>query len=238
MLRIAICDDDEIAVRTLTDKILNYNHFDDPDFELKPFLAGDRFLNSHKQAPFDVVFLDINMPEMSGFDIAEQINKYSEALIVFVTAHDELVYSSIKFRPFRFIRKAYLDTELPEALAAVNEELIKRNAERKFIFQTKAGEVFVDLARVEYIEIYSHRLMVHLIDNEVLQCCGSLSGLEQKLCSHSFVRTHKSYIVNCKYIYSFEKNRLLLDDRTAIPVSRYKYESVKEKYRNYLRRTI
>ena len=184
------------------------------------------------------VALDIDMPEISGFDIAEQVNNASETFIIFVTSHDELVYSSIKFRPFRFIRKAYLDMELSEVMAAVNEEFIKRNAERKFVFQTKSGEVFVDLAQVEYIEIYSHLLMVHLNDTEILECCGSLSDLEQKLSNNGFIRTHKSFLVNCKYIYSIENRQLLLDDKTAIPVSRYKIESVKEKFRDYLRRTI
>ncbi len=238
MLRIAICDDDEILLRTLTDKIRKQNHSACSPLEIKTFLLGEDFLNSQRLSPFDIVFLDIDMPEISGFDIAEQVNNASETFIIFVTSHDELVYSSIKFRPFRFIRKAYLDMELSEVMAAVNEEFIKRNAERKFVFQTKSGEVFVDLAQVEYIEIYSHLLMVHLNDTEILECCGSLSDLEQKLSNNGFIRTHKSFLVNCKYIYSIENRQLLLDDKTAIPVSRYKIESVKEKFRDYLRRTI
>ena len=238
MLRIAICDDDEILLRTLTDKIRKQNHSACSPLEIKTFLLGEDFLNSQRLSPFDIVFLDIDMPEISGFDIAEQVNNSDETLIVFVTSHDELVYSSIKFRPFRFIRKAYLDMELPEVTTAVNEEFIKRNAERKFIFRTKSGEAFVDLNFVEYIEIYSHWLMVHIKDNDCLECYGSLSDMERELNNYDFVRTHKSYLVNCRYIYSIEKNQLVLDDKTVIPVSRYKTESVKQKFRNYLRRTI
>lgn len=238
MLKIAVCDDDKTMLATIENKIdISYKQ-NNTEHEIHTFLSGKNFLNSHKKSHFDVVFLDIDMPETNGFDIAEQVNSISETLIVFVTSHDELVYSSIKFRPFRFIRKSYLETELNEVLTAVNAEFMKRCAERKFMFQTKFSEVFVDLSLVEYIEIYGHQLMVHLKDNECLECYGSLSDMERELNNFDFVRTHKSYLVNCKYIYSIEKSQIMLDDKTVIPLSRYKIESVKQSFRNYLRRTL
>lgn len=238
MLKIAVCDDDENMLAVLADKIGSVYKQDSISFEIRTFSSGEVFLNSHNENSFDVVFLDIDMPEISGFDIAEQVNNFGETLIVFVTSHDELVYSSIKFRPFRFIRKSYLETELNEALTAVNAEVVKRNAARKFLFQTKSGEAYVDLNCVEYIEIFGHWLLVHIKDNESLECYGSLSDMENELNNFDFVRTHKSYLVNCKYIYSIEKNQLVLDDKTVIPVSRYKAEFVKQNFRNYLRRTL
>lgn len=238
MLKIAVCDDNETMLRSLTDKISATYKQNNIEFEIRSFLSGEIFLNSHKEHPFDVVFLDIDMPTISGFDIAEQVNNADETLIVFVTSHDELVYSSIKFRPFRFIRKTYLETELGETLTAVYTELMKRNAASKIMLQTKSGEVLADLNLVEYIEIFSHRILVHIKDNECLECYGSLSGMEHELSNYGFVRTHKSYLVNCRYIYSIEKNQIVLDDKTVIPVSRYKAETVKGKFRSFLRRML
>lgn len=238
MLKIALCDDDENMLSVLAEKIGSIYKQDSTAFEICTFSSGEIFLNSHKEHPFDVVFLDIDMPKIGGFDIAEQVNYIGETLIVFVTSHDELVYSSIKFRPFRFIRKTYLETELNEVLVAVYTEFQKRNAARKFLFQTKSGEAYVDLNCVEYIEIFGHWLLIHIKDNESLECYGSLSDMEHELNDFDFVRTHKSYLVNCKYIYSIEKNQIVLDDKTVIPVSRYKVESVKQNFRNYLRRTL
>lgn len=238
MLKIALCDDDETMLSVLAEKIGSVYKQDSTAFEICTFSSGEFFLNCHKEHPFDAVFLDIDMPKIGDFDIAEQVNYIGETLIVFVTSHDELVYSSIKFRPFRFIRKTYLETELNEVLAAIYTEFQKRNAARKFLFQTKSGEAYVDLNCVEYIEIFGHWLLVHLKDNESLECYGSLSDMEHELNNFDFVRTHKSYLVNCKYIYSIEKNQIVLDDKTVIPVSRYKVESVKHNFRNYLRRTL
>lgn len=204
------------------------------EINIEKFSFGKELLKAHKYNAFDAVFLDIDMPEINGFDIAEKIN----TLIVFVTSHDELVYSSLKFRPFRFIRKTHLEDELPETIAAVNSEISKQNAGRKFSFRTKTGEVFLDVGNIEYIEIYGHWLRVSVAGGEPLECYGSLTTLEEQLAELDFVRVHKSYLVNLKYIYSIEKTLIILDNKTAIPLSRYKAADVKDRFKKYLRSAL
>lgn len=238
MIRAAICDDEQTIIDILHKNIVNELEQQGVLFCIQTFTSGKEFLSIHEDNPFDTIFLDIDMPEISGFDIAERINKIGEPLIIFVTSHDELVFSSIKFRPFRFIRKSYLDNELPETLYAVIAEVTKRNTGSKFVFQAKSGEVITDLGNVEYIEIYGHWLKVHIKDNEPLECYGSLSDFEKQLEEYDFVRTHKSFLVNCKYIFAIEKNQVILDDKTAIPLSRYKNDIVKNKFKNLLRSTL
>ncbi len=123
-------------------------------------------------------------------------------------------------------------------MEAVVNEVTKQNFEKKYAFQTRFGKTFVNLGSVEYIEIYGHRLRVRIKDSEPLECCGSLSDLEKELGDHDFVRTHKSFLINCKFIFSIERNQVILDDKTAIPLSRYKSEAVRRKFKNILRRTL
>lgn len=232
-MRIAICDDDADFAdnfRTLMEKELAALHVG-PNISV--YNDGEVFIADRLEC--DAVFLDIDMPAVNGFDIAEQINRMGETLIVFVTMHDELVYSSIKFRPFRFIRKSHLTDELPEVLSALNKTICKRNAGRKFEFQTKTGSVFLDISSIEYIEIYGHWLHVCVDGGEDLECYGSLSEFEKALAPFDFIRTHKSYLVNCKYIYAIEKGQIILDDKTEILLSRYRAGEVRDKFRNYIR---
>lgn len=238
MVRAAICDDEKAMLDQLKERILTEYKRQNIEICVEIFISGGEFLKAHKDKAFDVVFLDIDMPHINGFDIAESTNDSESTLIVFVTTHDELVYSSIKFRPFRFIRKSYLESELPEALNAVNAEISKRNAGRKFPLKTQTGEVFLDIGNIEYIEIYGHWLRVSVLGGEFLDCYGSLSALEEQLSALDFVRVHKSYLVNLKYIYSIEKTQVILDDKTAIPLSRYKAADVKIKFKNYLRSAL
>ena len=238
MIRVAICDDEPAMLDCFCERISEEFKRQGEDIQISKFTSGQDFLNFQKAEPFDAVFLDIDMPEMSGFDIAERINGIGDTLIVFVTSYDELVYSSLKFRPFRFIRKSYLDIELSETLNSVTAEVLKLKGSRKFTFQSKAGETFVDLQNVIYIEIYGHWLRVYIKDDEPLDCYGSLTDFEKQLEKYDFIRTHKSYLVNCKYIFSIEKNQVILDDKTEIPLSRYKTETVKNKFKNLLRSTL
>lgn len=238
MIRAAICDDEPAMLDYLHEHISREFEPQDADVHIDKYISGKDFLNSHKTNPYDVVFLDIDMPEINGFEIAEQINNIAEALIVFVTLHDELVFSSLKFRPFRFIRKEYLDNELPETLENIITEITKKKSSVKFAFQTKSGETSVNLNNIIYIEIYGHWLRVCRKDGEPLECYGSLSNFEKQLDEYDFVRTHKSFLVNSKFIFSVEKNQVVLDDKTVIPLSRYKVDAVKTKFKKMIRRTL
>ncbi len=241
MLRAAICDDEANFLNHIHKRISEELRNRGAECSLDKFISGENFLEAHREQPYDVVFLDIDMPQTNGFDVAEQINALNtsgETLIVFVTSHDELVYSSFKFQPFRFIRKAYLEQDLSEIIDAVISKITERAAEKKFTLHAKNGDVVIDLRSLEYIEIYGHRLLVHLKNGEPLECYGSLSELEKELLRYDFVRTHKSYLVNCACIYSIEKNQVILDDKTAIPLSRYKSETVKNKFVKLLQGTL
>lgn len=237
-MRIAVCDDNVVMLNFLCDEINKEFKNNGVDFALDRFENGADFLSVYETAPFDFVFLDIDMPNINGFEIAERINKDNSSLIVFVTSHDELVYSSFRFQPFRFIRKNHIAAELPETVKALAERINERTAARHFEVRTSSGNVFLDLNDVEYIEIYGHWLRITVKNSDAIECYGSLSDFEKRLVPHNFVRTHKSYLVNCKYIYSIEQKQVVLDDNTVIPLSKYKIESVRNKLRSYLRSMI
>lgn len=236
-MRLAICDDDMDFVERLKSMVEAGFAQMDASPAVSIYSSSEAFVSENPAC--EAVFLDIDMPSVNGFEIAENLSRSgSGTLIVFVTSHDELVYSSIKFQPFRFIRKSHLESELPEAVEALNEAVLKQMAGKKFRLQTKTGEVFLDVNTIEYIEIYGHWLRVCVNGGEVLDCYGSLSTLEAQLAPFDFVRTHKSYLVNCRYIYSIEKRRVILDDRTEILLSRYKADGVRSRFRDFIRRGI
>lgn len=236
MIRAAICDDELTMLDYLYAHISGEFERHSADIHIDKYTSGKDFLNAYKAEPYDVVFLDIDMPKISGFDIAEKISE--KALIIFVTTHDELVYSSLKFQPFRFIRKTHLDNELSESLSAVIERIAKHSAERKIEFQTKDRKIFLFADEIEYIEVYGHWLRVVVNKGEPIECYGSLSDFEKVLAPIGFVRTYKSYLVNFKYVYSLEKTKVVMDNKNEIPLSRYKTAEIKEKFKEYLRSAL
>lgn len=241
MIKIAVCDDDIIMTEFIGEAVLSeyFKYDNEVIVDNVDNHAILQITNNH----YDIIFLDIDMPDISGFDIAEKLNSNSgDTLIIFVTSHDELVYSSIKFKPFRFIRKTYLESELPEAAAASVAAIHNIRNSEKLIFRTKNGEVITPLKKIVFLEIYDHNILVHTDDNKIIQCTGNLSAYEQQLSEISklsgceFIRPHKSYLVNCIFIDNVSTNEILLDSGINIPLSRYKAKDIKSQYLNYLRR--
>lgn len=236
MIRAAICDDESTMLDYLYEHISKEFERQKANVQIDKYTSGKDFLNAYKAEPYDVVFLDIDMPKISGFDVAEKISE--KALIIFVTTHDELVYSSLKFQLFRFIRKTRLNDELSETVSAVIEHIAKRKAEKKIEFQTKDRKIFLFADEIEYIGVYGHWLRVVVTTGEPIECYGSLSEFEKILAPIGFVRTYKSYLVNLKYVYSIEKTNVVMDNKTEIPLSRYKAAEIKEKFKEYLRSVL
>ena len=109
MLRIAICDDDQALLHSYKNRIKALFESKHVDAIIFDYTKGSKLITECKEVPFDLIFLDIDMPEMSGFDVAEKINDINaDTVIIFVTNEEQLVYRSLRYSPFRFIRKAYL----------------------------------------------------------------------------------------------------------------------------------
>lgn len=233
MIRAAICDDENTVLDYLYEHVSKEFEKQGVDVHIDKYISGRNFLNAHKKEQYDAVFLDIDMPEISGFDVSEKISE--KALIIFVTTHDELVFSSLKFQPFRFIRKSYIDNEIEETVKAISDKVLKNRANRRIKFQTREKEIYIFASNIEYIEVYDHWLRVYTNGDKTIECYGSLLEFEKTLAPIGFARTHKSYLVNLKYLNSIEKSQVILDNGTEIPVSRYKASEVREKLKEYLR---
>ena len=143
MIRIAIVDDEKIILNSIHKKIEKILYDLNVEFEIQDFTIGKIALKEITEKEFDIIFLDIDMPEVSGMEIAKIIRMQEENIdIVFITNKDELVYDAIKFAPFRFIRKSRFDEEIPEALQdnpLLNDVAIKGTARKKALYAITYG---------------------------------------------------------------------------------------------------
>ena len=117
--KIAVVDDEENDLKHECDHISDF--FSSTDIELNTYRDALHFpINTN----FDVLFLDIDMPHISGLELAKEYKKrHQNALIIFITSHNELVYKACNIHPFDFIRKENLDIEMPDVLEEINYQL-------------------------------------------------------------------------------------------------------------------
>lgn len=235
MIKIAICDDDKVIldyvynrVKLICDELTTEAH-------IEGFLQGDKFLSQQEDGinSFDILFLDIDMPLVTGFDIAKLIRKSDEkTIIIFLTSRDELVYESFKYRPFRFIRKQKLDEELSEVLAsAINS--IQKSIVHKYNFNTDLGEVILFVEDILYIECINRKVYLKTEEREYYVKGSQFNQVVSEFLDKNFILIHRTCLVNLKYIFSIGKIDITLDNGTMLPMSRYKTKDVKRAFLLY-----
>lgn len=227
-MEIAICDDEKLFIGVLSEKLseaMNKNHI---KYNITAFLNGSELISSLNDPSnrFDVVFLDVDMPVANGEDVAEYIISSKKSIpVIFVTNHDDFVFSSFKYRPFGFLRKSHVDSELEEAVIRLDNYLSKSGQCYTFTFQGKL--ISLPYNKIKYIEAYGHEVIIHTTDADI-RTTRSLSETEKALSSYGFIRVHKSFIVNTRFIFSVERNNIILTDNSSLPVSRTKNEEIKQ----------
>ncbi len=107
MIRIAVVDDQKNDLAYIKKGIGKQLDLRNIKYKLYLYIDASKLLQDNENDPFDVVFLDIDMPQLTGMDAAESINNISpKTIIVFVTNHDELVYKAYRFKAVGFVRKS------------------------------------------------------------------------------------------------------------------------------------
>ena len=235
MIKIAICDDDKVILDYIYNRIKLICDDLKAETHIEGFLHGDIFLSQEKNSihSFDILFLDIDMPIVTGFDIAKIIrNSNEKTIIVFLTSKEELVYESFKYRPFRFIRKQKVDEELCEVLASAIKS-IQKSIVHKYNFNTDVGEVILPIEDILYIECINRKVYLKTKEREYHVKGSQFNHVVSEFLDKNFILIHRTCLVNLKYIFSIGKIDITLDNGTMLPMSRYKTKDVKRAFLLY-----
>ena len=233
MIKTAVCDDEKIVLDEICSKV--QNAFSEINCTAEIFKTHKPFdLVEHiKNNTTDVLFLDIDMPSLSGMDIAQfLIDCNAEILLVFVTSHDTLVYQSFRYHPFGFIRKSHFDEEIGAVVKSIADELQKRN--EHFSFKTNEGFFKVPFEDIIYFESESNYINLHCTDNQY-RFRGTITSLENELKAKGFIRTHKGFLVNQQNIFAIKGDDIELSSKELLPIGRTNRESVKKAILRYMR---
>lgn len=232
----AICDDEPEMLNKIysdvSDEFTSRNIAAECEKISDPFELLDRLKNTK----IDVVFLDIDMPNISGMDIAKIINDEKiDTAIVFVTCHDMLVYDTFKYRPFDFIRKSHFDCEIGGVIDRIVSHLQTRQVD---IVMRKGAEIIrVVTNDIIYIESVGNYVNIYTA-NGCEKYRDTLSSIEQQAGDANLIRVHKGFIANLNHIERLTGDELIMTDGTHIPVGRMYEKSVKSKILESFRRQV
>lgn len=225
-------DDEPLALELLRTYIseipeLNLLHtFDDA-------LEGAAYLKLHET---DLLFIDINMPDISGLDLVAAIE--NKPLVIFTTAHKKYAHIGFELEAIDYLLKPISPERFQKAVTRAQEQfqLRKRITEPEwepFMVRSEYKMIRIDPAQIEYIESMEDYIKIFLIDtNRPVLTLMSLKTILEKLPESGFSRVHRSFIVGEKQIHSIVNKKISLKSGKEIPVSDT-YLSFIEKWKNH-----
>jgi len=241
MIRAIIIDDEKTSRDALLGLITRYCNNVTIVEQANGYKTGIAAIEKHKP---DLVFLDIQMPDGSGFQLLEDL-KEIDFEVIFTTAFDQYAIKAIKYSALDYLLKPIVPSDLVSAIqklekkkngSEINSSIkvlldnIKSKSEPKKIVLSTLDQIHVvsieDIVRCESDGCYTRFIFN---DGKVLLICKTLKEYEILLEDQNFLRPHKSHLINIKYISGYLKNEggsILMTDGMTIPVSRRKRDKV------------
>ncbi len=217
-LRAVIVDDEPTARRTLQNLIENYTNEVEVIGTAEDVLTGVKLIN--KTSP-DLVFLDVRMPNYSGFSLIEYFEEL-EFKIIFTTAYEEYASRAFMKGASGYLLKPIDIDDLNSSIERIKTEFQKKQVE-DIIKDTKStslnlksrlltlpfvgGLIKLNLDEIMYFEAKGRQVMIHLLDDENLLANLSLKTIQDILSKTAFIRIHKSYVVNFMHIKKYTKGK-------------------------------
>ena len=222
-MRIAICDDEEIyrvELKTILDKLLI-----NVDYDIDTFDDGRQLMESFSKAPYDLVFLDIEMPAVDGITLAKSIRSRSEnVFIVFLTGHIEYALEGYEVNALRYLTKPVDIGKLKEVIRYVQE---KQGSARQLIIREDGEEILIDIGDVIYMESMNQNVRIVSAKGEHI-IRYNIGDFEEQLKNDGFFRIHRGYLISLSKVKKLVKSDVIMEDGTALPVSRSNLKPLKE----------
>jgi len=243
MIKAIIIDDEKTSRDTLSGLLKRYCKNVEVIAEAEGYETGLDVLK--KQKP-DVIFLDIQMPDGSGFKLLEDLDNINFE-VIFATAFDQFAIKAIKYSALDYLLKPINPEDLINSIEKLEQKIQKGydntsmkfllntvknpnfDTQKKIALSTSEGIHIVDIDNIIRCESDDYYTRFFLKDGKVIMISKTLKENEELLSDYNFIRTHKSHLINLKYVKSYlrmDGGSIIMTDGSNIPVSRRKREQI------------
>ncbi|MEI6173628.1 MAG: LytTR family DNA-binding domain-containing protein [Bacteroidota bacterium] len=232
MIRCIAIDDEPLALKQIADYIRK-----------TPFLelAGQcesalQAIELLEKTPVDLMFVDVNMPDLSGIDFVKTLE--NPPFIVFVTAYSEYALEGFRVDAIDYLLKpiSYSDflksaNKVKTWFDAMQQKPAEVMSNKDFLFIKSEYKILrINFDDIKYIEAMSEYIRIHLVNSKPVMTQLSMKSIEDQLPEDRFMRVHRSFIINLSKISVIERNRIVFDGTVYVPVS----DQYKSKFQNYI----
>jgi len=241
MIRAIIIDDEKTSRDALEGLISRYCNNVTIVEQANGYNSGIEAIHKHKP---DLVFLDIQMPDGSGFQLLEDVKDVNFE-VIFTTAFDQYAIKAIKYSALDYLLKPIVPSDLVAAIQKVDQKknsldrnssisvlldnIKSKNEPKKIVLCTSDNIFVVEIGNIIRCESDDYYTRFYIKDDKTIIISKTLKEYEDLLGEQYFIRPHRSHLVNLKFVKGFNKNDggyILMLDGTKIPVSRRKRDKI------------
>ena len=227
-----ICDDEQKYIDEIKKCLCDYC------YDHSIIYKVDSFTNStsaiHSPNTYNIAFLDIEMDNISGLDLAKSLkDKNKNVIVFFITAYEKYIDDAMDLFALRFIKKPIdnmrLYSGIDKAVDLINEDEIS------FFLKSSGTAIRVRANEIMYIEIGNHKTIIYT-ENNNYDSAENLDYWEHKLTNVCFSRPHKSFMLNMDYVDKYQRNEVTLKNGKIIPVAYRNQKNFRKIFWDYLKR--
>lgn len=230
-VKIAICDDEQHICSQLEELLIETLKEKSVDYEIDVFYSGTVFCKQLKNKEYDLIFLDIELPQNSGIDVGKYIRETlgnEEVQIAYISAKERYAMKLFDFRPINFLVKP-LDRAKVDKVLKKYFTITKQN-DIMFEYKKRAEYYRIPMSEIMYLESKGRKVRIHSKKGED-EFYGSLEKIySNKLKNHKFLFIHKSIIVNYHYIKRISYEEVTMLNDVVLPISQSHRKAIKTIY--------
>lgn len=240
MLNIALCEDqlsDIDRIHVFLSEYRDHNPY--ALFRVAVFSnAADILASVEAGNHYDICLMDVIMPGMDGITAAKALRAAnSDVVIIFTTVSKEFAVEAFSVKAANYLIKPIAREEffvaMDQAIASLG-----RQVERYTTIHTQRGNQMEKLSDILCVEVMGHSLCYHLSEDRQVKSKVLRVSFEEAAADlfedSCFIRPHRSFLVNARFIHKLTKNSFLMDNGMQVPISRLRYADVKDQYMQYL----
>lgn len=231
MIRIGICDDDEVIASRLEDMIRQIEKQCDELFAVTVYHSGKEMYEdlNDSRVVFEIIFLDIAMPQMDGVEVGYRIREElddSITQIVYISSQSNYAMNLFQIRPFDFLIKPFsIDTV--EAVIRSALKTIQRGQQRFTVMIGRAKDIVkIRYSDIIFFQSHARKIKLHTI-NEDYEFYEKMDRIYEEVESKNFLYIHKSYIVNYSHIIRMTYESVYMSDGSELTISPSKRKQIR-----------
>jgi DNA-binding LytR/AlgR family response regulator len=231
-LRCIAIDDEPLALDIIMEYIEKSPYLE----SLGRFTNGVKALEFLEENPVDLIFIDIQMPDLTGFQLIEKLKV--KPLIIFTTAYGKYAVDGFKVDAIDYLLKPVDQPDFDKAVNKARDWFATKanvKSNKNFLFIKSEYKIIrVNFSDISYIQGMGAYIKIHVANTKPILSLFSLKMIEAQLPVERFMRVHKSYIVNLDKVNVVERGEIYYDDGTIIPVS----PQFKERFNEFLEKNF